>query len=210
MGRKLRLCYKKNQERKKYSVTTLPVSIPLRDVSVLTVSIPLSALQGGEDSTQNDSPSELTVSLPREHFVAVPASTLSILHTRITELQSLPSGWMDATVGTKEVTLCRISNGSTALTPVIRFTLKIATDFTWTLFFSNRRIETDRCPTLSSKEPLLRSPANVADLTAAIDGSCLCVGNPDDRFRPLLARRGVFMDQHGKKLHILFWIYVDV
>ena len=52
---------------------------------------------------------------------------------------------------------------------------------------------------------------NVADLTAAIDGSCLCVGNPDDRFQPLLARhQGVFVDQHGKKLHVLFWIYVDV
>ena len=80
---------------------------------------------------------------------------------------------MDATVGTEEVTLCWISNHSTALTPLIRFTLKIATDFTWTLFFSNQRIETNRCPTLASKEPLLRSPANVADLTAAIDGSCL-------------------------------------
>ena len=144
--------------------------------------------------------------MPREHFVAVPASTLSVLHTRLTELQSLPSGWMDATVGTEEVTLCWISNHSTALTPVIRFTLKIATDFTWTLFFSNQRIKTNCCLTLASKEPLLRSPANVADLTAAIDGSYLCVGNPDDRFRPLLARHGVFMDQHGKKLHVLFWI----
>lgn len=206
MGRKLQLCYKKNQEQKKYCVTTLPVSIPLRDVSVLPVSISLSALQGGEDGTHNDSPSELTVSLPREHFVAVPASILSVLYTRLTELQSLPSAWMDATVGTEEVTLCRISNHSTALTPVIRFTLKIATDFTWILLFSNQRIETDRCPTLASKEPLLRSPANVADLTAAIDGSCLCVDNPDDRFRPLLACHGVFMDQHGKKIHVLFWI----
>ena len=182
MERKLRLCYKKNQEQKKYCVTTLPVSIPLRDVSVLPVSISLSALQGGEDGTHNDSPSELTVSLPREHFVAVPASILSVLYTRLTELQSLPSAWMDATVGTKEVTLCRISNHSTALTPVIRFTLKIATDFTWIPFFSNQRIETDRWSTLASKELLLRSPANVADPTAAIDGSCLCVGNPDDRF----------------------------
>ena len=59
--------------------------------------IPLSALQGGEDGTQNNSPSELTVSLPCEHFVAVPASTLSVLYTQLTELQSHPSGWMDAT-----------------------------------------------------------------------------------------------------------------
>ena len=207
MGRKLRLCYKKNQERKKYCVTTLPVSIPLRDVSVFPVSIPLSALQG--NGTQNDSPSKLTVSLPREYFVAVPASTLSVLHTRLAVLQSLPTGWMDASVGTEEVTLCQISNYSAALTPVIRFTLKIAIDFTWTLFFFDQRIETGRCPTLASKQPLLRSPANVADLTATIDGSCLCVGNPDDRFRPLLARRqGVFTDQHGKKLCVPFWIYI--
>ena len=52
---------------------------------------------------------------------------------------------------------------------------------------------------------------NVADLTATIDGSCLCVGNPDDRFQPLLTRQqGVFTDQHGKKLCVTFRIYVDV
>ena len=86
-------------------MTALPVSIPLRDMSVLPVLIPLSALQGSKDGTHNDSHSELTVSLPREHFVAVPASTMSVLHTQLTELQSLPSSWMDATVGTEEVTL---------------------------------------------------------------------------------------------------------
>jgi len=41
---------------------------------------------------------------------------------------------------------------------------------------------------------------------AVVSDSCLCVGNPDDRFRPLLTRRqGVFMDQHGKELHNL-WV----
>ena len=168
MGRKLRLCHKKNEERKKYQVaTTLPVSIPLRDVSVLPVSIPLSALQGSqkdEDGTQNDCFTELTVSLPHKHFFAIPASTLSALHTRLTVLQPLPSGWTDATVGIEEVTLCRISNHSAALTPVISFTLKIAKDFTWTLFFSNQRIEADCCSALASTEQLLRSPADVTGL----------------------------------------------
>ena len=106
-------------------------------------------------------------------------------------------------MGTEEVTLCQISNHSAALTLVISFTLKVAKDFTWTLFFSNQRIEADRCLTLASTEQLLRSPADVTEITAAIDGSCLCVGNPDDKFRPLLGQRqGVFMDQDGKKCFV--------
>ena len=43
MGRKFKLSvHRKNEERKKYTPTSFTVSIPLKDVSVYKVSIPLS------------------------------------------------------------------------------------------------------------------------------------------------------------------------
>jgi len=209
MGRKFRLCHKKNQERNKYNeVATLPVSIPLSDIFVLPISIPLSALKGyrkDEDQDNINVHTELTVSFPLECFVTVPVSNLSALRTRLTVLKPLPSGWADATVDSKEVTLCQISHHSSAITPSISFTLKVASDLSWTLFFYNQRVEVDSCSVLASTQSVLRSPADLTNLMAVVSDSCLCVGNPDDRFRPLLTRRqGVFMDQHGKELHNLW------
>ena len=74
MGRKLRLSHKKNEERKKYhcvATLSLRVSIPLKDVSVLPVSISLSVLE-------RDVPTELTVSLPLAHFSALPVSGIVV------------------------------------------------------------------------------------------------------------------------------------
>ena len=142
------------------------------------------------------------MSFPLECFVTVPVSNLSALRTRLTVLQPLPSGWADATVDSKEVTLCQISHHSSAVTPSISFTLKVVSDFSWTLFCYNQRVEVDSCSVLASTQSVLRSPADLTNLMALVSDSCLCVGNPYDRFHPLLTRRqGVFMDQHGKELH---------
>ena len=106
MGRKFRLCHKKNQEHNKYSeVATLPVSIPLSDIFVLPISIPLSVLKGyqkDEDQDNIDVHTELTVSLPLECFVTVPVSNLGALRTRLRVLKPLPSGWADATTEAKK------------------------------------------------------------------------------------------------------------
>ena len=85
MGRKFRLSQKKNEECKKYHcVTSLPVSISLKDVSVLPVSIARSALES--DDSRMDVTSEMTVSLPIEYFSAIPVANLDTLHARLTAL----------------------------------------------------------------------------------------------------------------------------
>ena len=130
MGRKLRLSHKKNDERKKYhcvATLSLQVSIPLKDVSVLPVSISLSVLE-------RDVPTELTVSLPLAHFSALPVFGLDALRTRLTALRLLPTGWTDASLGSEELTFCQISHHSSAVTPTVSLTLKIATDLSWALF----------------------------------------------------------------------------
>lgn len=75
MGRKFRLC----QKKKCYSVTSLPVSIPLDKVQVYPVSVPLSALS-------------FSVSWPRSVYVANPADCLETLQQRIVTADVLPDG----------------------------------------------------------------------------------------------------------------------
>ena len=192
MPRKFRLSHKKNEERKKYSSGATSRS----DVST---SVPLSGSQ--DKDALADSPTELIVSFPLAHFTTAPVATLDALYKRLTVLRPFPSGWIDATVDSnEEITLCQFSRLTSAVTPAVSFTLKIAKDLSWTLFFFSQRIKADQCSTLVSTQLLLGSSVDVTNLVAAISGSCICVGNPDDKFRPLLTKRqGVFMDQHGKK-----------
>ena len=71
--RKLRLHSNKHWQPKP---KRLPVSIPLRDVSVLKVSLPLS----------------FQVSLPLCSFVDAPVRSLDILHSRLKQCNGIPSG----------------------------------------------------------------------------------------------------------------------
>ncbi len=201
MPRKLKLSRKKNEERKKYHVTTRPVSISLADITVFRVSINLSPLHtSGEDehSPITRRPPELKISLPLSCFTCLPLPTVRALHSRITTAQLLPSGWVDGTRCEQELTLCRLTSDPDRPTPSIRFTITIVEDFTWIVFFHAQRLEKDSSCVLQEVPSTVRSPNEIARLTTVIDCSKLCVGNPDDKFIPLLSRReGTFKDQSG-------------
>ena len=80
--RRLRLCSKKNAERKKFSLkhSTLPVSIPLSDaISVFKISLPIDLLS-------------FNISLPVEAFLASPASSLDTLKARLAATEAIPPG----------------------------------------------------------------------------------------------------------------------
>ena len=82
--RRLRLCSKKNAERKKFSLkhSTLPVSIPLSDaISVFKISLPIDLLS-------------FNISLPVEAFLASPASSLDTLKARLAAIytEAIPPG----------------------------------------------------------------------------------------------------------------------
>ena len=75
---KLRLSvHRKNEMRKKYGF--YPVRIPLKAISVLTVSVPLNVLS-------------FEVSLPLSAYIESPARSLPILQCRIASAKILPQG----------------------------------------------------------------------------------------------------------------------
>ena len=77
MGRKFRLSvHRKNEERKKYAIASLSVSIPLEKVSVYRVSIPLS----------------FNVSFPLSVYASAPAPSIQHLKSRLEVTHTLPQG----------------------------------------------------------------------------------------------------------------------
>ncbi len=209
--RKLKFAPRKNWERKKYDVTTLPVRISLSDVTMFRISIALPLLCSNDKDEHSLTPrssTELKVSLPLSYFTCLSLPTLSALRSRIMTVPLLPAGWVDATQSEGELALCCFSHSATP-TPSIRFTITIKEDFTWTIFFHAQRVETDSSLVLQDVPPILNSSDDVACLITVIDSSKLCVGNPDGRFIPLLHQRGGnFKDRCG--MYVYMYIHTRV
>lgn len=77
--RKLRLCSKKNYERRKYFPKKLLVSVPRRAVCILKVSLPLNLVS-------------FRVSLPLSAYSDSPVASVDVLYDRMVHLKALPQG----------------------------------------------------------------------------------------------------------------------
>lgn len=82
MTRKFRLSQKKNEERKKYAVSSLPVRISLSVVTVFHISITLSQLRSNDKDERSLCPRilpNLSVFLPLSYFACLSLPTVSAL-----------------------------------------------------------------------------------------------------------------------------------
>lgn len=77
--RKLRLCSVKYYEKKKYHPKSLLISIPRNNVSILPVSLPITAVN-------------FTVSLPLSVYIESPVPSTTILHSRVQRVEAMPRG----------------------------------------------------------------------------------------------------------------------
>ena len=142
---------------------------------------------------------ELKISISLSYFSALPLASLSELHYRLVELNILPSGWSITTLGTDQMSVCRIVRPLAAALPKIDFSLIIEPSFAWKLYFYDQRLEVDCCPTLASTSPVVKSPADVMHLVSVIESSQVCVGNPDEKFLPLMKRhQGILLGRNGE------------
>lgn len=151
MGRKLRLSvHRKNEERKKYAVTSLPVSIPLEKVSVYKVSIPL----------------RFNISLPLSVYASAPAPSIQHLKSRLEVTHTLPqgthllycictlwhvvlvyhAGWSvtidggDSGVERTSLTLFNLRRHHSSEVPSVFYTLKVFNDFSWTVYVGDNMV----------------------------------------------------------------------
>ena len=211
MTRKFRLSIKKRQYRPEESpVTELTISIPLGCISIrdvtprpppvqqpcpqLTVSLPLSYLPSIEFP-------ELNISFPITYFYSVPSASLHDLRLRLAHLGFPSPQWCDTTLDSSAtMTLCRIAPSNTAdALPRVDFTLIVESNHSWKLFLYDQRLELDRCHVFANAPSIFQSPSDVFGVLSAIEGSAVCIGNPDEKFGPLVQRHhGQFFNPTGK------------
>ena len=176
MGRrKFRLSvHRKNLERKKSDVTTLPISIDLSHVGVFQVSIPRHIVEVPR----------LSDSLPQSSFTTNIALSVQSLLNRLLTID-LPPHWIDATEGSAPVhqlTLCKLQQQQAAVPVSVLFTLAIDDSFKWSLTLVHRNIDGLRDGVLGATPPALRTVEHVLQLLATLDSSKICTGNPEQRF----------------------------
>ena len=153
---------KKNEERKKYAVSTLPVRVQLTpEVMVYRISIPLSILS-------------YVVKLPIQLFLSSPIDSLDCLHLRLNE-KALPPSWRMLHPTSDTLFLCKMTYHACAA-PTLQFVLTIHDSLTWKISLSGRHIPTE---TLSMLR-LPRTNKTITDLTTLLKffNNCkICTGN---------------------------------
>ena len=106
-------------------------------------------------------------------------------------------GWIDTTPHVDldgQVVLCKLCLSTSSL----YFSIRISSDFSWTLLLLGQHIQSTSCPFLQQLPEVLDTVANVGAVISALDSSSICIGNNDTKFFDLLkSRKGAFKDQHG-------------
>ncbi len=181
MGRrKFRLSvHRKNQERKKYDVATLPISIDLSHIVVFQVSIPRHLVEAPR----------LSLSLPLSSFTTGDAPSVQSLLNRLLMIE-LPPHWVAATESgplIHQLNLCKLRQQQAAVPVSVIFTLAIGESFPWNL---NRNIGGLRDRVLAGTPPSLRTVHHVLQLLSTLDSSKICVGTPEVRFLEVASHRG--------------------
>ena len=134
--RKFRCVVGKKEERRKYAVTSLVVSMQRKYVII--------------SSLECQQCTSLTVSLPLNCFATCPAPTLASLQSRLMALKVLPPTWVQVTLGERSsrIVLCHLTLRPNQSSPKVQLSLIIHDNLMWTLSVTNpdqRFVEVAEC-----------------------------------------------------------------
>lgn len=182
MPRKLKFHQPKNYERRKThkrKELSFVISIRLKDVRVLPLSIPRQLIQTPQ----------LTLSLPISAFVTAPVTDLYHLNTRLS-MQSLPDGWIrHMNASHNGLIFSSLSIDSFALLPITTFIVKIDCDLKWSLSYNGIKVKNQQLSSFSGSQQI-KCLNDVLLLLTSIQASRICCGNPVEEFKQLLDDRG--------------------
>ena len=98
------------------------------------------------------------------------------------------TSWIDASPdsGITSVIFCKLSLSKNGETEQALVTLKIHQDFTWTVLVKQHCVERKTCAFVNCLISHLTSVDAVMTATLlALEGSAVCTGNPDEKFKVL-------------------------
>ena len=175
--RKLRFAVQKNYERKKYF--NLKVRVPLECITVLKVSLPLDV------------------------YTHAPATNGDILHARLIRHQ-LPTQWSLVTADTSvaltatdipSFTLYTVKCIKPPYAAEVTFSLTIQSDLAWKLILGSLPIQISQLKIATP--PRLLNVSAVLSLLTTLDSLKLCIGNPEEEYLDVIAKKGPLMDKTG-------------
>ena len=200
MGRKLRLSvHRKNEFRKKqakkqrYTVTvreSLPISLTLDKVTVLKISIP-------KDMLLVSSINELSCRL--QTMAVVPKGEYNYVHVKLLVLSLflIILGWI--TLPTQSsCRQCFVRCEEDILGNFqVSLSVTINPDMSWEASVQGHKL-LPSCGVFSSLPQVVRTVSDIKTVLHYVDSCCICVGNDDEKFEPLVSsRKGNFMDSSG-------------
>jgi len=106
----------------------------------------------------------LKITLPLSLYCCTPNYNLLKLHECL-KLQPLDENWHDVSVGDKEIAYCSIVHNKF---PYINFTPKICDDFTWSVYFQSKQLDTTNFPAIAVIQHELKTPRDVLNLMETI------------------------------------------
>ena len=172
--------HRRNEERKKYNVTSLPISIELSHVVVFKVSIPCHLVEVPD----------LRIAFPLSSFTTSNAPSIQCLLDRLLRI-GLPPHWVDATDSppAHHLTLCKLQQQQPAGPVFVVFTLTVNEAFQWSLSFVHRNIDYLRDGVLTGTPLSLRTVDHILLLLSTLDSSRICIGNPEQIYLEAASRR---------------------
>ena len=156
-------------------------------------------------TTLDPNSKELIVKLPISAYTSQPLHSNAILHSRLEQQDCLPEMWNMSLVYSPTSSAPYLSLYKLQVLPPLycctsTFMITIAPDASWTLCVGKSMItRAERCDVLRTCPEKLCSMDDVVGLVSCLEGSKLCEGNPDEKFKNVLCHRGgMIMDQTGK------------
>ena len=182
MGRrKLRFYQRKRYERKKFQ--KLPISIHLSDaVMAYRISLPLRFYSG---------------------YTTEQLTDIAILNTRLSTSAALPTNWLSIhSVEENKLSVCKLSSSTFQRAPTVFLLVTISADMSWSLKVHGRPCQVDVASTLFQFTPSkLCTVQHILRLVQLLNDSKVCVGNPDEKYVPLIVHhKGLLKDSSGKQL----------
>lgn len=185
--RKFRLAQRKNYERKKYQKCHESV---IETCSVQS----LNQSSSTNPSPSPESPERLSVSIPITSYSNGTVTSSKQLLMRLQSLKVTSNGWSleGDSIGLGMFSVAKVFSYGT-----LKFT--ISSDCQWTAFINEHKISLPNHTLLQFSEEKVNTCDKVEKLLSNADKSCLCIGNPDEKFCEISDRKkGKFMNRCGK------------
>ena len=99
----------------------------------------------------------------------------------------------------KQLQLCKLNSLTSKSRQMLRITLCVQDDLTWTVFIHGKKLHQISNTSLSGISSTL-SPLSLQKLISILDEACICPGNPNDQILPMAtAHKGVFVSGSGEE-----------